>query len=642
MLNHLFSESKINQVTLKNRLVVPAMVTNYCNAEGNATDRYIAYHEEKAKGGWGLIITEDYAVNEHAMGYACIPGLYKDSQIEGHKRLTDTVHQYGTKIFAQLYHAGRQSNHFVNGGLQPVAPSSIPCPWLREIPREMTTADIKQVISDFADTALRAKKSGFDGVEIHAGHGYLLAEFLSPYANKRTDEYGGCLDNRVRIIKEIYETVRTKVGKEFAVIIRMSAFEGVPGGRDMAETRVLAMLYEEWGFDAINISNGVYGDHAKNGTIAPMYVGHAINADFAREIKQLVNIPVIVANRINDPRMAESLLAAGVSDFVAMGRGSIADPALPVKAKEGRFNEIRYCIGCLQGCAGPLYTGGQVTCLVNPGVGLEFKTDLTQVVSPKNICIVGAGPAGLEAALNSAKRGHKVTLIDKNPSIGGQFLSASYPPCKGEFTTYLSSIDVELKNYGVNLLLNTEATKEDILSGEYDEIIIATGGLPLMPNITGIDKPNVFTAEDVLLGKVPVGDNVVIAGGGEVGSETAAHLAMEQKNVTIVELKPEILEELDGVSTLHMEAILKEYKVKVLTDTKVTEILDDGVKTETNGCTSILPAQSVVLAFGYRPDHSLADELQAFGKQVHVIAGAVKTSNALVATREGFDVGVAL
>lgn len=642
MLDTLFSEGKINQVVVKNRLVVPAMVTNYCDTEGKATDRWIAYHEEKAKGGWGLIITEDYAVDEHCMGYACIPGLYKDEQIEGHKRLTDTVHQYGTKIFAQLYHAGRQSNHFVNGGLQPIAPSSIPCPWLREIPREMTKEDIQRVISEFADAAFRAKEAGFDGVEIHAGHGYLLAEFLSPYANKRIDEYGGCLDNRVRIVKEVYEAIRSKVGKDFAVIIRMSAFEGVPGGRDMAETRVLVKLYEEWGLDAINISNGVYGDYTKNGVIAPMYVPHAINADFAREVKKIVNIPVIVANRINDPRMAEGLLDSGVSDFVAMGRGSIADPALPKKAKEGRFDEIRYCIGCLQGCAGLLYVGGQVTCLVNPSVGLEYKTDFTKVENPKKICVVGAGPAGLEAAVNSAKRGHKVTLIEKGTSIGGQFRSAAYPPCKGEFTTYLSVMNVDLKKYHVDLQLNTEATKESILAGGYDEVVIATGGTPLKPKIQGIDKANVFTAEDVLLGKVTIGDDVVIAGGGEVGSETAAHLAMEQKNVTIVEMKPVILEELDGVNTVHLEAILNEYKVKVFTGTKVVEILDDGVKIENSNGTLVLPAQSVVLAFGYKPDHALADELKESGVNVHVIAGATKTSNALAATREGFDLGVQL
>lgn len=642
MLDTLLSKGKINQVCINNRFVVPAMVTNYCDTEGKATDRYIAYHEEKAKGGWGLIITENIAINKHCMGYACIPGLYNDGQIASHKKLTETVQKYGTKIFAQLYHAGRQSSHFVNGDIQPIAPSSIPCPWLREIPREMTKEDIQRVVNDFANAAFRAKKAGFDGVEIHAGHGYLLAEFLSTYANKRTDEYGGCLDNRVRIVKEVYEAVRNKVGKDFAVIVRMSAFEGVPGGRDIAETRVLVKLYEEWGFDAINISNGVYGDHTKNGTIAPMYVGHAVNADFAREVKKIINIPVIVANRINDPRMAESLLDTGVSDFIAMGRGSIADPALPNKAKEGKFNEIRYCIGCLQGCAGPLYFGGQVTCLVNPSVGIEYKTDFTKVENPKKICVVGAGPAGLETALNSAKRGHKVTLIDKNSSIGGQFRSAAYPPCKGEFTTYLSAMNVQLKNYNIDVKLNTEATKESILAGGYDDVVIATGGLPLVPNIKGIDKANVFTAEDVLLGKVTIGDNVVIAGGGEVGSETAAHLAMEQKNVTIVEMKSVILEELDGVNTLHLEGILDEFKVKVFTDTKVVEILDDGVKIENKDGAVVLPAQSLVLAFGYRPNRTLADELKELASNVHVIAGATKTSNALVATREGFDLGVQL
>lgn len=335
MFKKLFKPLKINQCVIPNRLVVPAMVANYCNSDGTASDRYIAYHEEKAKGGWGLIFTEDYAVNQHAMGYQYIAGMWNDQQIPSHKKLTDTIHRYESKIFAQIYHAGRQSSSKVNGGMQPVAPSAIPCPWLQELPRELKIDEIQQLVNDFGDCARRVKQAGFDGVEIHAGHGYLIAEFLSPYANKRIDRYGGNFDNRVRFLQEIYQEVRRQVGVDFPVTIRFSADEGFIGGRDISEARVLAQLCEEWGFDALHVSVGVYGDHNKFGTVSPMYVGHAWTVPLSEEIKKLVKIPVITVNRINDPRMADTLLVMGKADFIAMGRGSLADPNLPNKAKVG-------------------------------------------------------------------------------------------------------------------------------------------------------------------------------------------------------------------------------------------------------------------------------------------------------------------
>lgn len=641
MLDHLFEKGKIGNCEIKNRLIVTAMVTNYCNKEGKATERYIRYHEEKAKGGWGLIITEDYAINAHSMGYEYIAGLYNDDQIESHRELTDRVHQYGTKIFAQIYHAGKQQSSAVNGGVQPMAPSAIPCPWCREQPREMTKADIKRVIADFASCAKRVKEAGFDGIELHAGHGYLLAEFLSPYINKRTDEYGGCLDNRARIIKEILDAMRANVGDDFPIMIRFSAEEGMPGSRDMSETRVLAKLFEEWGFDALHVSSGVYGDYNKQ-IVSPMYVGHAWTVDFAEEVKKIVNIPVVTVNRINDPRMADGIIALGKADFVGMGRGSLADPELPNKAKAGRMNDIRYCIGCLQGCTGALYTGGPVTCLVNPSVGLEYKADYSQVEHPKRIAIIGAGPAGLTTAITAARRGHLVTLYEAKDRTGGQFISAAFPPCKGEFTTFISWANKQLADYGVNVLLNTKATVEMIKAGNYDEVVVSTGGTPLVPPIKGIDGPNVKFAEDVLVGKEAAGDQCIVAGGGEVGCETAAHLGMVQKGATIVEMKPVLMEELDGVSKENLTAILNRFHVQSYTNTKVLEIKEDSVLVETPDGEKELPCDTVVLAMGYKPNHQLADDLEAAGIKVHTIAGATKTSNALIANKEGFELGLKL
>lgn len=273
MLKSLFKPETINNCTIPNRLIVTAMVTNFNNEDGTLTEKFIKYHEEKAKGGWGLIITEDYAIGPSAKGYQYIAGLYNDEQIPANKVLTDTIHQYESKIFCQIYHPGRQSSSMVNGGLQPVAPSAIPCPWCRELPRDITIEEIKEVVSQFGDTALRAKKSGFDGVEVHAAHGYLLAEFLSPYTNKRTDEYGGGFENRIRILKEVIADIRSKVGDDFPVIVRISGDEAVEGGRTIAETRALAMEIEDMGFDAIHVSSGVYGDFNK-GIVSSMYEEH--------------------------------------------------------------------------------------------------------------------------------------------------------------------------------------------------------------------------------------------------------------------------------------------------------------------------------------------------------------------------------
>jgi len=641
LLKSLFKAKKINQCEIPNRLVVTAMVANYCNTDGTATDKYIAYHEAKAKGGWGLIITEDYAISEHAMGYERIAGLWNDDQIPSHKKLTDTIHKYDSKIFAQIYHAGRQSCSYVNGGVQPVAPSAIPCPWLRELPRELTIEEIKQIVSDFGDTALRAKKAGFDGVEIHAGHGYLLAEFLSPYSNKRSDKYGGCLDNRARIIKEIIENIRSKVGKEFAVIIRYSGEETVEGGRDMSESRVLAKMFEEWGIDGLHVSSGSYGNYNK-GIVSTMYMPHAWTVEFANEIKKIVNIPVITANRINDPRMADNILESGKADFIGMGRGSLADPELPNKAKNGELTSIRYCIGCLQGCVSKLQQGEGITCLVNPTLGRDLEIDYTKTLEPKTVCVIGGGPGGLEAARAAALKGHKVDLYEKRDFLGGQFKAAAYPPCKGELSTYTSWISEELEKLGVNIHLNCEVRKELLKAENPDYIIVATGGNPIVPGIKGVDKKHVFTAEDMLLGKVQPGENIVVAGGGEVGGETAAHLAMQERKVTIIEMQPDILNELDAMSTIQLKNILNKYGVDVRTNTKVVEILDDGVVVDNGKEIVTINADTVVLGLGYKPNNSLVDELKEISDNVIVVGGAQKTSNALIAVREGFDAGISI
>ncbi len=640
MLKNLFSPMRIGKMEVSNRLVVPAMVMNFCNNDGTATEKYIAYHEAKAKGGWGLIITEDYAVDPRGKGFAGIPGLWNDDQIEGHSKLPERVHKYGSKIVAQIYHAGRQTNHFVIGA-QPVAPSAIPCPANQEIPHELTKDEIRNIVEEFGDCALRAKKAGFDGVEVHGAHGYLIAQFMSPYSNKRTDEYGGSLLNRMRFPLEIISNIRAKAGNDFPILFRISGDEFVPGGRTIEDTKAIAVLLEQAGVNAIHVSAGVYG--SMQFIIPPAAVRHGWIADFAAEVKKVVSIPVITVGRINDPMMAETIIASGKADFVAIGRGSLADPELPNKAAAGKFDEINYCIGCLQGCVGNLFRGNPGGCLVNPVTGRESEFILKPVDKKKKVFVAGGGPAGMEAARVAAQRGHEVHLYEKSDRLGGQYLIGAIPPNKGEVDMFLAWQQNQLKKYNVNVHFNTELTVQIVEKGAPDAVIVATGGEPIVPDIPGKDKPNVVDANDVLLGNVNVGHRVIVIGGGMVGSETADHLANHGKEVTIVEMLPEIAKDEEAAVRYFLMKDLQDNGVKIYVNATVKKILDDGVISEIDGAEiKIGPADTIVMAIGAKSVNSLTKQLEGKVPQVLTVGDALKVRKALEAVEEGYRAGLAV
>ncbi len=640
MLKNLFSPMRIGKMEVSNRLVVPAMVMNFCNNDGTATEKYIAYHEAKAKGGWGLIITEDYAVDPRGKGFAGIPGLWNDDQIEGHSKLPERVHKYGSKIVAQIYHAGRQTNHFVIGA-QPVAPSAIPCPANQEIPHELTKDEIRNIVEEFGDCALRAKKAGFDGVEVHGAHGYLIAQFMSPYSNKRTDEYGGSLLNRMRFPQEIISNIRAKAGNDFPILFRISGDEFVPGGRTIEDTKAIAVLLEQAGVNAIHVSAGVYG--SMQFIIPPAAVRHGWIADFAAEVKKVVSIPVITVGRINDPMMAETIIASGKADFVAIGRGSLADPELPNKAAAGKFDEINYCIGCLQGCVGNLFRGNPGGCLVNPVTGRESEFILKPVDKKKKVFVAGGGPAGMEAARVAAQRGHEVHLYEKSDRLGGQYLIGAIPPNKGEVDMFLAWQQNQLKKYNVNVHFNTELTVQIVEKGAPDAVIVATGGEPIVPDIPGKDKPNVVDANDVLLGNVNVGHRVIVIGGGMVGSETADHLANHGKEVTIVEMLPEIAKDEEAAVRYFLMKDLQDNGVKIYVNAPVKKILDDGVISEIDGAEiKIGPADTIVMAIGAKSVNSLTKQLEGKVPQVLTVGDALKVRKALEAVEEGYRAGLAV
>ena len=640
MLDAIFRPMTIRGKTIRNRLVVPPMVTDFCTGDGKATERYIAYHEEKAKGGWGLIITEDYGIDPKGRGFSHVAGLWNDEQMESHAELPARVHAYGAVILAQIYHCGRQTNRAVIGQA-PVAPSPIACPFGTDVPRELTVDEIHDLVNRYAETALRAKKCGFDGVQIHGAHGYLVCEFLSPYTNKRTDEYGGSFLNRARFALEIIRAVRKACGEDFIIDMRVSGRECVEGGLELEDIKALVPLLEAAGLDMIHVSVGNYLSVDDN--IAPASVPHAWTSDWAKEVKSVARIPVTTVSRINDPFLADSLLRQGKADFVAMGRASLADPHLPRKAMEGRFEDIRRCIACNDGCIGTLFGDRPIRCALNPTLGREYEGGVKKAELPRKVAVVGAGPAGLYAAMTAKEAGHDVTVYEKSDRAGGQFYAAAIPPCKGELADFIAWQKTQCAKLGIDIRYRTEASVALMKQEAPDVVVLATGAVPAVPPIPGVDGPAVVTALDVLLGRVFPGRNCVVIGGGQVGVETAHFLAQMMRHVTVLEMRDEIApEEAIGPRTKLLR-MLEFRRVELLTQMRVLEITYEGVRAlDKNSLMHEYAADTVVIATGSRPCNGLAEELAGAGFQVRIVGDALKVGRVLDATTQGYDTGNSL
>ena len=642
MFDCLLSPYTIKGKVIKNRFTVPAMVTDFCNEDGTATERFIAYHEAKARGGWGLIITEDYNVCPEGHGFKATAGLWNDAQIPGHAELTKRVHKYGATIFAQIYHCGRQTNAAAIPGLQTRSSSAIMCPFGDQMPLPFTTEEVKTTVSQYGDTALRAKKAGFDGVEIHGAHGYLISQFFSPYVNKRLDEYGGNFWNRTRFAREIIQDVRKKCGDDFIIDMRLSAEEFVEGGLTIEDTKAIARMLEETGLDMIHVSAGSY---LSVDTIVPCsHTGHGWLADYAKAVKEVVNIPIINVGRINDPFIADGILKSGKCDFVAMGRASLCDPDMPNKAAAGRFEDIRRCVGCDDGCIGVLFTDNPITCVLNPTLGHEYEGEIQPAAEKKNVAVVGAGPAGLYAAIAAAKAGHRVTVYEKQSHAGGNFYTASIPPTKGEITDFIVWQTTQCEKLGIPIIYNCEATVDEISSKGYDSVILATGSRPVMPPVKGLkESPKTVFAKDVLEGKVIPGANCVIIGGGQVGCETALFLAQLLKKVTVLEMVDDVAKDAATAVKWHLTENLEHRKVDIQTGAKVLEVTDAGVIYENNeGIVKTVPADTIVSAAGYRAYNPLEEELKKAGIPVKSVGDAVRARKVTHATHEGYEAGKSL
>lgn len=638
--NRLLEPIRINQLELPNRLIQPAMVTNYCHADGLATDKFIAYHERRARGGWGLIITEDYAISPKAGGYVGLPGLWSDEQIPSHRAFVGRIHAAGGRIAAQIYHAGRETSRAITGE-QPVAPSAIRDPTMPDTPRALTVPEIRRIVSDFAECAFRVKQAGFDAVEIHGAHGYLICEFLSPFSNKRADEYGGTIVNRARFAVEVTQAVRAKVGPDYPIIYRMSTQEYVPGGLTLAETQIAAKLLQEAGVDCFHCAQGTY--LTQYIIVPPFFTPKAPYIDNAAAIRSVVDVPVIAVGKINDPYLAESVIEQGKADMVSMGRGSIADAEAPRKIMEGRADDVRRCIGCVQGCVGENFAGEPIRCTLDPLTGMEDEYVLEETAAPRKILVVGGGVSGCETAIIAAKRGHEVTLCERETELGGQWLQAAAAVAKSDFAGFVGWQSRMLERYGVDVLLDTECDQAFVDSGDFDVIVDATGSVPAIPPIAGLTEIPYLNVEDIFeRGEMGEG-KVVVIGGGLSGSEVAEHLAVHgAEQVVLIEMLDQIAA--DGVFAVRRGLIknLAANNVEIITGARVTQVGKGVVEYQRDGSRqSISGVGTIVLASGVRSAYAL-EGLDLSGHEVYAVGDAARAKDGYHNIREGYELGLRL
>ena len=618
------------------------MGTEIGNPDGTVSDAMVEYYRQRAEGEYGLIVTEVMAVNPLGKANPNEPGLFDDTHIPGLKRMADAMHAHGAKCFVQLHHGGRQCRYATTGFIAH-APSPIPggdgVP-----PIEMSNEEVWEVISDHGDAALRVKKAGYDGVEIHCGHGYLIAEFMSAYANKRTDEFGGDITGRMKFATEIIKDIHKKCGDDFPVIAKFSAEERVVGGTEIEEACVMADMLEEAGLAAITVSTGVGSNFSSCAWVcAPQGAPKGYNVKAAARIKESVSIPVGVCGRIMDPAHAAKLVKDGVVDFVSTGRVSLADPHFPKKIKENRTDEICPCTGCVQACVLGGDFGAAVGCLANPFCGVETKLVLKPVETPKKVVVVGAGPGGMAAAWMLASKGHNVKLFEKKNVVGGQFRYASMPPAKQDFARFLKYQHTMCKKYNVDMQFNTEATAELILAEKPDAVVLATGAVAGIPPIPGIEKAKVYTAVEALAGKVIVGAKPLIIGGGDTGLETGEYMVEQGREVTLLEMGPAIAPEMHMFRKLFLFDRLKNYRatLNMITGATVKEVLEDGVIYEKDGEIAELRGfTEIVMAAGVKPYNPLEAELTDKVAELYVIGDAKKPAKASLANRAAAEIAV--
>ena len=673
----MFEPITINGMELRNRLVMPAIHLLY-TPDGYATDRFNQFYWKRAEGGLGLIIVGGCKFDDYG-GAGSMMSLKSDDMIPGYKEFTDGIHARGAKVAVQLYHAGRYSRATdIPEGKKPLAPSEVYSNFSKATPKAMDKEEIEEVKRKWAEGAVRAQKAGFDAVEIVGSAGYLISQFLSPYTNLRTDEYGGSFENRCRFPVEVIQTMRKAVGPNYPIILRLSGNDFVKGSNTNTEAVEVAKVLEKAGVDLFNVTGGWHE------TKVPQLPGEVPRANYtylAAAVKKAVSVPVIACNRINDPIVAEELLALERCDLIGICRTSLAEPEWSNKAKEGRLDEIKKCVACNQGCLAKTFFGKPVECLINGEAGREYLVKDIKPERLKNILVVGAGPGGCEFAIKAASLGHKVTIWEKENQIGGQLHLVAVPPAKGEFKNLVPYYETMLKKYNVEVVLGKEATADEIAQAGFDEVVIATGVVSkTIPLPLECEKePMIVTAAQVLSDEVIAGKNVVIVGGGSVGCETAQTLAhrgsinaeqlyflMSQKaesvekiqgmlnssdrNVAIVEIAKSIGAGFDPGTGWPVFLDLNRLGVKQYALSKIVKVTDEVViidKTNIDKETKEetverieIPYDTIVLAVGSSSNGKLYEELKEKMDNIHLLGDAKQVGKIIDAVREADELAI--
>lgn len=634
---NLFSSIKIGKVSIKNRVVMPAMGTALCTMNGEMNSNTIAYYKERAKGGVGLIIVEVSEIDFSNGRSALCPVRMDNAHVVPElRRLTEDVHLYGAKVLAQLHHGGNQAYSFNNEGNEMVSASDVKSEAMPERPRPLSTAEVKAYIQKYIDAAYLAKLSQFDGVELHGAHGYLITQFLSPHTNRRTDEYGGSFENRCRFATEIIKGIRERCGDNFLIGIRLSLDEMTPHGYNLEEGCKIAKAMEDAGVEFIDASFATYETYPAS--VEPAGFDEGWRMYMTEAVKKVVNIPLITVGNIRNPDYCERAISQGNTDMVAMGRSLLADPDWCNKALAGKTEQIRRCVSCCT-CIQNVLGHSFICCSLNPRCGYE--AELPQPVhngAGRKVVIVGGGPGGIEAARITALRGFTVVLMEKEDTLGGQLVFGMKPLNKWKIGWYIEYAANELERLGVEVRLNCIATPEMIKAEDPYAVFIATGGMAIVPKLPGIESTKVITAEQYLAGGIDLKDKTVaVVGGGNTGCETATLVASRGNKACVIEMLDDVC--IDQYSDLRKEMMLniEKYGVEIKTKTRLTEVVAEGINvkdlnTNENYC---IPADYIILALGVRPVNDLYQVLYGEQENLFCIGDAQKQGKIINATRAG-------